>query len=73
MNTYETARKAYESDILVFGSYGPNFKTEFSYKMANMEHCIFMGGSENYAKDDFLDKIESKFITKSPFKVRIKN
>lgn len=73
VNTYEVARKAYESDILVFGSYGPNFKTEFSYKMANMEHCIFMGDSKSYAKSDFLDKIESKFITNSPFKIRIRN
>ena len=73
VNTVETIRRAYEGDVLIFGAYGPNYKNSYRYNVANMEYCIFLGGSEEYAQSDFLENIDNKIITQSPFKVRIAN
>ncbi len=73
VKTEETYKRAYESDVLVFGANGANYKKQFKYDMPNMEYCVFIGGSEEYAHDGFFENINNKFITKLPFTVRIKN
>ena len=70
----ENDKRAYEGDILVFGSYGADFDKKFGYSdTPNMDLCVFIGGSESYANDEFLSKIENKEVTLKPFTVRIEN
>jgi hypothetical protein len=74
VNTLENDKRAYESDILVFGSNGAAFEKKYGYSsMPNIDLCVFIGGSECYAKDEFLSKIENKEVALKPFTVRIKN
>lgn len=74
VNTLENDKRAYESDILVFGSYGADFDKKFGYSdTPDMDSCVFIGGSESYANDEFLSKIENKEVTLKPFTVRIEN
>ena len=50
---------AYLSDIIVFGSYGPTYKTEYSYDTPYLDHVVFLSNSRDYAAKEFLENIKS--------------
>lgn len=53
---------AYSADVLVFGSYGPNRKTEFYYEAPNADYILFLGDSYDYADDEMIYEIHDKLI-----------
>ena len=64
---YFATDTAYLSDIVVFGSYGPKRKVEFSYSLPYLDHCVFLGDSQEYAADDFYKKVKDKISTSPRF------
>ncbi len=55
---YFTEKEAYTSDIVVFGSYGPKYKTTYYYEMPYLDKTVFLGNSKEYIDKDLLNKIE---------------
>lgn len=53
---------AYSSDVLVFGSYGPNRKTDFYYYAPNADYVLFLGDSYHYAKIQMLYELRDKIV-----------
>lgn len=44
---------SYKSDILVFGAFGPDYKTEFSFNAPYLDYCLFLGKSFEYVTKNF--------------------
>lgn len=74
-NTYYTncrfaEEKAYKSDVLVFGAYGPDYKTEYSYEAPYLDYCIFFGESKKYTySESYKDKVIKSDGTPIRFKL----
>ena len=64
---------AFCADVLVLGSYGPEYNTKFEYNLPNCESIIFIGGSASFANEDFLIKHKDKCFFYEPYKIRINN
>ena len=57
---YFAQDNAYTSDILIFGSYGPTFKVKYGYRVPYLDHCVFLGYSDEFALDSFKDEVYFK-------------
>ena len=44
---------SYKSDILVFGTYGPSYKNEYTVNAPYLDYCLFLGNSHEYVTKDF--------------------
>ena len=52
-----------KSDVIVFGSCGPNYKIEYTYQTPYLDTCIFLGDSKGYASEELLESASGKDIT----------
>ncbi len=62
---------AYESDILIFGSYGPPYHMMYSYKTPYAQACLFLGNSKDYASIEFLNELSSRLTIDAPIRIRL--
>ena len=51
------------SDVIVFGSSGPNYKMKYTYDIPYLDACVFLGNSKDFASMDFLKQVGSKDLT----------
>ena len=51
------------SDVIVFGSSGPNYKMKYTYNIPYLDACVFLGNSKDFASKDFLKQVGSKDLT----------
>jgi SAM-dependent MidA family methyltransferase len=51
------------SDVIVFGSSGPNYKMKYTYNTPYLDACVFLGNSKDFASKDFLKQVGSKDLT----------
>ena len=63
---------AYNSDALIFGSYGPVFKTSFEYDVPSLDYAVFLGNSDKYAKEEFYQSIQDKIKPYKKYPIRFK-
>ncbi|MBQ8546161.1 MAG: ComEC/Rec2 family competence protein [Clostridia bacterium] len=68
---YFTEEKSYNADVIVFGSYGPIYKKQYSYITPYVDKLIFYGESYIYADSEML-KDEDKIILEAKKPVRFK-
>ena len=48
------------SDALIIGAYGPNYKKKYNYDTSSLQYVVFLGGSEDFASGAFLDSVYEK-------------
>ncbi len=60
---YFTEKEAYTSDIVVFGSYGPKYKTTYYYEMPYLDKTVFLGNSIEYIDKALLNEIKDTVCT----------
>lgn len=70
--SYTPAESAYTADILVFGSYGPKFKVNYTYETPCVDYCVFLGNSFDYAREDFYEKIHSTVLPNTDYPHRFR-
>ena len=70
--TYLINELAYNSDSLIFGSYGPVFKTSFEYDVPSLDYAVFLGNSDKYAKEEFYQSIQDKIKPYKKYPIRFK-
>ncbi len=58
--TYLINELAYKSDVVIFGSQGPIFKSSYEYDTPYLDYVVFSGKSNEYAKEDFYLNVQNK-------------
>ncbi len=61
------------ADALVFGAFGPKYKSIFKYDTENLDYAVFMGDSASFADSEYLRAIYEKSGFYEPFTIRISN
>ena len=64
---YFAPDSVYESDIVVFGSFGPAYKVKYDYTAPYLDHCLFLGNSQDFAQDEFIKRHEKNTSKASRF------
>lgn len=68
---YFTEEKAYNADVIIFGAYGPSYKSEYSYITPYVDKMVFYGESYSYAKYEMITN-EDKIIYEPKEPIRFK-
>lgn len=61
------------SDIVAFGSYGPNRSLIFDYPVSDIDYLIYLGESYNYSSEQMKSSFTGKEIRGGYVKIKIKN
>lgn len=60
------------SDIVAFGSYGPNRSMTFNYPVSNIDYFIYLGSSYDYASDEIKEASLGKEIFNDSSLIKIR-
>lgn len=55
------------SDVMVFGTYGPKYKTPYIYNSPYLDYAVFLGESQDFAAPEFYKRIENLQSNKTRF------
>jgi hypothetical protein len=62
---------AYQSDVLIFGSYGPPYHMEYSYEAPHVQACMFLGESKGYANIWLVADLPIELDVTTPVRLRM--
>ena len=60
---------AFLSNVIVFGAYGPKYKTPFSYKTPRLGAAVFLGNSWDFVTDELREYAKTVKTTETRFRL----